>query len=101
MPGLIHPAPARVRVGNPAQRIAHRIQVGADVQAEVLEVIPGIDHDGERFGRQAARQAIHQLGAAHPTSQSNDLSCQRILLLNRLLKRTHLALIGKGKAKTT
>ncbi len=72
--GLIRPAPAGLGVGNARQGITHRVQVGADDQAEVLEIIAAVDHYRERFRRQAARQTIGQLGAAHPTCQGYDFN---------------------------
>ena len=52
-PGLVAPAPAGLGVDDAGQRIERGVDVGRDVQAQVLEVVAGVDDDG-RAARPAA-----------------------------------------------
>ena len=64
-PGLVGPAPSGLGVVAARQRIEHGVEVGRDMQAQMLEVVAGVDHDAEPPRPQVAVQAERQLGAAH------------------------------------
>ena len=68
-PGLVAAAPAGLRIVETGQRIGQGVEVGSDMQAEMLEIIAGIGHHRETAGRQHARQAERQLGAADAARQ--------------------------------
>ncbi|MCZ7672519.1 MAG: hypothetical protein M5U34_38015 [Chloroflexi bacterium] len=50
LPGFALPPPARLSIGNITQRIQDGIQIRADFEAEMGEVIAGIDDNGQLFG---------------------------------------------------
>jgi hypothetical protein len=50
-PSLIAPSPASDRIGQSGQGVNHRIQVGRDAEAKMLEVIASVDDEGQLFGR--------------------------------------------------
>ncbi len=50
-PGLVVPAPAEFAVGQAGQRIGDRIDIGRDRQAEMLEIVAGVDDDQQVLGR--------------------------------------------------
>jgi len=83
-------APAGVGVGDAGQRVGDGVNVGANCEAEVLEVVAGVDDDGEVAGRKDLRQTVGQLGAADAAGEEDDLVfiglcgiCRRIWLLQR------------------
>ena len=43
----------------------------------MLEVIAGVDDEGQFFGRQRRAQALRQLGAAHTAAQGDDVAGHR------------------------
>ena len=57
------PAPAGLLVDEAGERIERGVDVGRDVQPQVLEVVAGVDDDGEPLAQQL-RQPERQLGAA-------------------------------------
>src|SRR4029079_15835837 len=62
--GLGLAAPAADRAGQARQVVHHGVEVGCDVEAEVLEVVAGVgDHD-QPLGRHRARETDRELGAA-------------------------------------
>ena len=62
--------PSRVGVVAIGQRVEHRVDVGRDVQAEVHEIVRGVDDDGELFRRKNGGKAARQLSAADAAGQS-------------------------------
>ncbi len=63
-PGFVVPAPAKFAIGQPGQRIGDGIDIGRNRQAEMLEIVAGVDDDQQVLGRHDARQAQSELGAA-------------------------------------
>src|SRR5205823_10623801 len=65
-------APTGLRVGHPGEGVEHGVEVGADPQPEVLEVVGGVADDGEAVGRQREGEPLRQLGPADPPRQRDD-----------------------------
>ena len=63
-PGFVRPAPSLLRVGDAGERIQHGVQVRADRQSPMLEIVAGIDDDGKRTGCENLLQSVRQLRAA-------------------------------------
>ena len=61
---LLREAPAALLVGQTGEGVHHGVEVGADVQAPVHEVVTGVDDHGERARGERARQAVEQARAA-------------------------------------
>jgi len=71
LPAVPGQPPARLRVGDPGQRVHHRVQIGGDVQAIEREVIGHIADDRQMIGRQNLRQPEDQPGPTYPAGQRN------------------------------
>src|SRR3954454_20919127 len=71
MPSLVGPAPAAFGIAQAPKRIKDGVDVGRDVQSEVIEVISGI-HDHRYAGAKSPLQPERQFGAADTATQSND-----------------------------
>ena len=56
-PGLVAPAPALLGVVEAGQHVGQRVDVGRDLQAEMLEIVAGVGDDQKLVGRQHAAQA--------------------------------------------
>ena len=52
-PGLVAPAPALLGVVEAGQHVGQRVDVGADLQAEMLEVVAGVGDDQQLVGAAA------------------------------------------------
>ena len=65
-PGFVVAAPAKLAVGHAGQRIGDCIDVGGDGQAEMLEIVAGVDDDQQVLGGHDARQAEGELRAPYP-----------------------------------
>jgi hypothetical protein len=63
LPGFLRSTPAALWVGQTAERIEYRVEIGRDLETEVLEVIAGIYDDGQ-FRTEHAEEAQRELGAA-------------------------------------
>jgi len=50
--GFVRASPASLEVGETGERVADRVEIGADSQAKMLEVISGVHDDGEVNGWQ-------------------------------------------------
>ena len=48
-PGLVRLAPAGDTIRDPGQRVHHRVEVRADTQSEMVEVVRGVADDGQRL----------------------------------------------------
>ena len=57
VPGLAGAAPAGLGIVEPGERVHDGVEVGRDVEAEMLEIIAGIRRHGERARRQHAIEA--------------------------------------------
>src|SRR5690606_9818361 len=71
VPALPFPAPALGFVADPAKGVHHRVQIGADGQAEMVEIVAGVDHDRELPGGKYPTQTQSQLGTAHTAAQGD------------------------------
>jgi hypothetical protein len=71
--GLLSPPPSGGGIGHTGQCIAHRIQVRANIEAEVLEIIPGIDDYRQAFRRDNPSQTVRQFGAAYTAGEGDDI----------------------------
>ena len=72
MAGVAGDAPAGGRVGDPGQGVEDRVEVRADPQPVEIEVVGGVDDDGQVAGRQRRLQPLGQLGAADAARQRGD-----------------------------
>ena len=62
---LPRPPPAGLLVREPGEGVGERVEIGADFQAEMLEVVAGVGHDREAAGVvQHVAEAERELGAA-------------------------------------
>ena len=71
-PGFVVTAPAEFAIGQPGQRVRHGIDVGRDRQAEMLEIVAGVDDDEQFLGRHDARQTQREFGAADAAGEGDD-----------------------------
>jgi hypothetical protein len=58
VPRLVATPPAGGGIGKARQGIANRVQVRADVQTQMLEIIAHIDDNSQAFRRQALGEAV-------------------------------------------
>ena len=72
IPGFAGKAPAALRIVLVGQRVEHRVDVGRDVQAEMDEIVRGVDDDGKLVGRQHGRKTARELAAADAAGQCED-----------------------------
>src|SRR5262249_42937525 len=70
--GLIGAAPALLRVDPAAQRVHDGVQVGADVQAEQVDVVAGVADDRDLSIWRSCLQAAQEAGAAHAARENCD-----------------------------
>src|SRR5689334_3969298 len=70
IPALAGAAPAAFHVGKTAECIDDRVDVRRDMQPELLEIITGVDDDGE-VGADRPFQPQRKLGAADAAAQSD------------------------------
>ena len=64
------PAPTGLLVREPREGIGKRVEIGADLQAEMLEIVAGVGHHGEPAGvLQHVAEPERQLGAADPAGE--------------------------------
>ncbi len=73
IPGLVCAAPSLVRVGHAGERIQHRIEIRANRQASVLEVIAGVDNELQSTRRQTLLQSVGKLRSTDPTTERDDV----------------------------
>ena len=71
-PRLVGPPPAGLRVRDAGERVHHRVEIRRHVEAEMLEVVAGVDGDDELLGRQHARESRRELRAADAARERND-----------------------------
>lgn len=64
IPGLIRPAPAALDIAETAECIQNSIDVRRDMEAEMLEIVAGVD-DHCQIGADKTLQSQRQLGAAY------------------------------------
>ena len=64
VPRLVGATPAGLGVGGPGQRVGQRVHVGADVEAQVVEIVARVDDENEFVRIENAGQPERQLGAA-------------------------------------
>ena len=62
-PRLVAPAPSGLRIDDAAKRIERGIDVGRDGEAQMLEIVAGVDDNGQPIAQQM-REPKRQLGAA-------------------------------------
>ena len=70
-PGLVRPSPAPLRIGPAAQRVHDRVQVWTDEEPVELQVVRGVDHDGE-VGAGLGLQAEREPGPTDAAGQGDD-----------------------------
>jgi hypothetical protein len=63
-PGLVPAPPTQLDIVEPAQGVENGVNIGANAQAQVVEVITGIDDDGQSVLRQYSIQSKRELRAA-------------------------------------
>src|SRR6202035_44765 len=71
-PRLFLPAPAQLRIREPAERIERCVDVRTDAQPEVIEIVAGVDNDAQAARWQYALQPQTELCTAHAAGQYND-----------------------------
>src|SRR5687768_12983097 len=81
IPRFVNSAPACVRVCHACQCITDCIQIGANIQAIMLEVVTGIDNDREVLRRENVRESMGEFRTADTACKGNNFH-----LLFRLLK---------------
>ena len=86
VPAFVAPAPAGIGVGLSGERIDQGVHVRRDVEAEVFEVVSGVDDETHLVGVEHLHEAERELRAA-------DAAGERQYLHRR---RTFDALIGTG-----
>ena len=69
---LVLPSPALRQVGAVRKGIDQRVDVGADAQAQMVEVVAGVGDDRQVPGRQHPGQSQRQLGPADTAGQIGD-----------------------------
>ncbi len=57
-------APAAFLAEQSGQHVGDGIEVGRNVESPPLQIVSGVDDDGEIFGGNDLAQAVHKLGAA-------------------------------------
>ena len=87
-PGLLAPAPAGLLVDHAGQRVEHRVDIGRDVQAQVLEVVAGVDDDG---------QALAQSRASPTTSLAPPTAAREHDVRAAALARSSEQVLGLGR----
>ena len=71
-PGFAGAAPAGVGVVDAGEAVEDGVDVGADGEAPVFEVVAGVDDDGERGGGQCCLQAGREFGPADTAGEGHD-----------------------------
>ena len=72
VPGFAGAAPARLGVVDAGQPVEHGVDVRADGEAPVLEVVARVDDDGQRARGQGFLQAGREFGPADTAGQGHD-----------------------------
>ncbi len=72
VPSFAGAAPAGVGVVDGGQAVEDGVDVGADCEAPVLEVIAGVDDDGQSAGGQRCLQAGREFGPADTAGEGHD-----------------------------
>ena len=75
--GVARDAPAKGRVRHARQRVEHRIEIGADPEPEMLEIVGGIADHRQRMGRQFQVDPLRELGPPNATGESDDCGLRR------------------------
>src|SRR5438552_2605905 len=70
-------SPAQVTIDEARQGVEHGVDIGADVEAPELLVVPGVADNGERCRREQLLQSFHELHPADPTAQHRDALAAR------------------------
>ena len=70
---LVLPAPAALLVDAAAERVHHRVEVGADAQAVHRDVVAGVDDDRQLGVGDGRLQAAQEPGAADAAGEGDDL----------------------------
>ena len=63
--GIVFATPTLRLLDDAAERVHDRVEVRADAQAEMVEIVAGVDEDREVAGRQYAIEPERELRAAH------------------------------------
>src|SRR5262249_55634990 len=106
LPRLSAAAPARFGVRLPGERVDERIDVRRHVQAEVLEIVAGVDDERDLVGRQELRETQCKLRAADPGGDRDEASlghAQRNMSSSsgRMMSRAVCAWSSCGKPRTS
>ena len=72
VPGFVGAAPAGLGVVDGGQAVEDGVDVGADGEAPVLEVVAGVDDDGQVAGGQRCLQAGREFGPADTAGEGHD-----------------------------
>ena len=72
LPGLAGDAPALDRIGDAGQRVQDGVVVRADRQGVALEVVAGVDDDGQLARREDLLESVRELGASNASGQTDD-----------------------------
>ena len=70
--GLAAKAPAALAIRETGERVHHRVDVGRDEETEVLEVVAGVDDDGQLLGAERRRESVDQASAADAARERDD-----------------------------
>ncbi len=88
LPRLAAASPAGFCVGFAGQRVNERVDVGRDVQAEVFEVVAGVDDERDLVAGEQLCQSQRELRAAYAAGDGDEpVRCH----LSRMARRTVVA----------
>src|SRR3954451_499889 len=89
IPGLAGEAPAALEIVLVGEGVQHRVDVGRDVQAEMNEIVGGVDDDGQPLRRQHCREAATELATPDTAGQCKNEALVRhgVLQRNRSISR--------------
>ncbi len=79
VPALVAPAPTGFEIGLSGERIDQRVHVRRNVEAEVFEVVSGVDDKPDLVGFQHLRETQRELGAANAAGEREYLHRGRTL----------------------
>src|SRR5450759_3200797 len=85
-PGLVRPPPTSLLVLQSGKRIRKRVNVGRNVKAKMLEVIPSISDRSQRPWRQHTSETASKLGPSHASRKGKNIPSNAGLSLTHLVR---------------
>ena len=99
LPCFLRPPPSPLRISDAAERIKYSVEIGRDVEPEMLEVISGVDDHRQLLGIERAIKAEREFGAADATAQREDMTGGYARIhrnISSFLFRTSAAAVSAG-----